>query len=145
MAHPMLLFAWRESWPLLNVGLIAIHILILFYGLYLIKAKKDTVRHPRAMILAGIVFLAFLTSFVVRILTIGPATLGSWPGPVQPTHLQTLHAGIALVTVVIVAMTYRFALTGRIGKHRRIAPWAFTLWVFTGLFGILGHFLYPRV
>ncbi len=144
MAHPMLLFAWREAWPLFNVGLIVLHILILFYGLFLIKVKKDVVAHPRAMILAGLVFLVFLTSFLVRILTIGPAELGSWPGPVQPSHLQTLHAGIALVTVVIVAMTYRFALTGRFKAHRRIAPWAFILWVFTGLFGILGHFLYPR-
>lgn len=143
MADPML-SAWSAPWPLINVGIIALHILLLLYGYWLIKAKKDVQRHPRVMILAGIVFLVFLGSFIVRILVMGPVPLGTWAAPVQPVHLQTVHAVIAVITVTLVTATYTLAARRRFDAHRRIAPWALALWIFTGIFGILGHFFYPR-
>lgn len=139
-----MLLAWRETWPLVNVGLIAFHILLLCYGVWLIRVKNAHHAHTVTMLAAGIVFLVFLTSFLVRVFTLGLTPLGEWDAPIQPRHLQTVHAAIALVTVVVVAQTYRLAIQERYPQHRRIAYWGFGLWVFTGLFGIAGHFLYPR-
>lgn len=139
-----MLLAWRETWPLINVGLIAFHILLLCFGLWLIRVKKAHHAHTITMLLAGVVFLTFLASFLIRVTTTGLSPLGEWDGPVQPRHLQAIHAVIALVTVVVVAQTYRLAILERYTEHRKIAYWAFGLWVFTGLFGIYGHFFYPR-
>jgi putative membrane protein len=139
----MLLSRW-EPWPLVNVGIVAIHILILLYGYWLIKAKKDESAHKKAMLSAGGVFLVFLTSFLVRVALVGTAPLGSWEFPLQPRHLQAVHAVVAIITVGLVSLTYYLGLTCRYDRHRKIAPWALWLWIITGLFGILGHFLYPR-
>jgi putative membrane protein len=132
------------TWQAVNVGIILVHIVLLLYAYWLIRVRRDIPRHRRTMIGAGIVFLIFLASFIVRIILRGVTPLGTWSFVLQPHHLQLAHAGVAVVTVAVVATTYYFGLTKRYVQHRRIARWAICLWIFTGLYGIFGFLFYPR-
>lgn len=132
------------EWALVNTIIVAINFVVILYGVYLAKIKHDFVRHPKVMISAGLIFLVFLVSFVLRLLVEGLADMPVWessPLGVQPRHILYTHEAFALLTVGLIGTTYWFAYKKDFKRHRKIAPWAATFWLFMSLFGIFDYFM----
>lgn len=131
-------------WGLINAALIGVDFFVIAYGVYLAKVKRDFVRHPKVMIAAAIIFLAFLASFLVKIATVGVQAAPVWTGMplnLQPRHILYLHEAVALVTIPVVAAAYWFAYKRDFAKHKRIVRYAWPLWLFESAFGIVEFFI----
>ncbi len=126
-------------WGLVNSALVGLDFFVIAYGIYLAKVKRDFRRHPKVMITAGVIFLVFLASFLVKVATQGVQPFPEWTVPgtsITARHILYVHEAVALVTVPVVGAAYWFAYKRRFDLHRRVVNWAWPLWLFESLFGI---------
>lgn len=129
-------------WAGINAGLVALDFFIIAYGLYLAKVRKDYILHSKVMITAGVVFLVFLISFLLKVLLVGVQEMPVWEGAlVQPRTILIIHEVVALITVPLLIATYWFAFKGQFERHKRIAPWAGGSWLFESAFGIVEFYI----
>lgn len=131
-------------WGLANAALIGIDFFVILYGIYLAKVKRDFVRHPKVMKLAGALFLLFLLSFLIKIVTVGAQPFPVWVDPplgIQPRHILYVHEAVAVVTVPLIAAAYWFAYKRDFARHKKVARYAWPLWLFESAFGIAEFFI----
>jgi putative membrane protein len=55
--------------------------------------------------------------------------------------LLLTHIALAVVTVGLVLFTLYFALTEQFAKHRKIARWAFPVWLYVSVTGVIVYFM----
>ena len=136
-----------REWALFNALLVGADTFVILYGVYLAKVKRDFVRHLRVMILAGVLFLLFLVSFLIKVATQGVQPLPVWQDPpfgIQPRLILYMHEAVALVTVPLIIAAYWLAYKRRFATHKKVVRWAWPLWVFESAFGIVEFLiLYP--
>lgn len=98
-------------------------------GWYYIRSKRVH-QHRRAMLVGAWTGGSFLTLYVLHTLIFGDTQFGgppSWNIPYL-TFLQ-IHSILATVAGILGIIALRWALRRRFGRHRRVAPWAATLWL----------------
>ncbi len=115
--------------------------LLLTAGYVLIKRKK-ILAHRAVMLTAfcvSVVFLiSYLTSKAVRGVTMFD---GTGAARVFYFALLTSHTILAIVIVPLVLRALWLALKGRYAEHRAWARWAFPLWYYVSLTGVLVYFM----
>ncbi|MBX6395384.1 MAG: DUF420 domain-containing protein [Alicyclobacillaceae bacterium] len=123
--------------PYINEACILLSAASAAVGWYLIRRKRVEA-HRRAMTLSVVLAAAFFLSYAFKTVLIGDTTFG---GPVQwrfayQVFLQ-IHSVLATVAAVLGFIALRFAFQGRFGSHKKIGPWAATVWFVTAATGLM--------
>jgi putative membrane protein len=94
--------------PALNALLNGLCAIALCVGLYFIKHQNGEA-HRTSMLLAFALYLSILASHVI----------------------------LSMAALPMVLTTFFFSLTGRFAMHRRIARWAFPIWLYVSITGVV--------
>lgn len=114
--------------------------------------RRGNIRSHRAsMIAAFVASSVFLVSYVLYHSLLA-YHLGQGPtkfkgeGFIRPVYFTVLfsHTILAIVIVPIVIVTFLRGLRGRFEAHRRIARWAFPLWLYVSVTGVLVYLMLYR-
>ena len=130
-----------EILPSVNAGLNAMSALLLFGGRVAIKARKPDV-HKRLMVSAFVVSSVFLVCYLTRV-----ALTGTHPfpghGAAKLVYLLVLfsHMALAAVTPILAIRALQLAWTKRFDKHRRVVRWAWPIWMYVSVTGVVVYWM----
>lgn len=123
--------------PSVNAGLNSLSAICLLAGRYFIAHKQITA-HRRAMLSACVVSALFLVCYLIRVALTGTHRFpgeGLWRG----VYLAILssHMLLAMVVPVFALRAVQLAWTGRIEAHRRIVRYAYPVWLYVSITGVV--------
>ena len=127
--------------PTLNAALNTLSAVLLFTGYRFIKAKNRSA-HRVCMLGAFASSILFLTSYLIYHYHVGsvPFKGQGWVRPIYFTILLT-HTILAVTVVPLALITLTRALRGRFDAHRRIARWAFPIWLYVSVTGVVVYLM----
>lgn len=127
--------------PALNAVLNSLTAICLLLGFYFIR-NKQVARHRAMMATAFMLGGIFLISYVVYHSQVDSTRFGG-VGAIRYIYFFLLltHIALAVVTVGLVLFTLYFALTEQFTKHRKIARWAFPVWLYVSVTGVIVYFM----
>ena len=126
--------------PLINAGLNATSGVLLVVGLILIRlGHRDA--HRRCMLLAFGVSCLFLVLYLVHKFWVLKGVHTAFPGPDywRGWYLGMLasHIVLAIAVVPLALVSIHRGLSERFDAHRRIARWAWPIWMYVSVTGVL--------
>jgi uncharacterized membrane protein YozB (DUF420 family) len=127
-----------HSLPALNAALNGLATVLLVWGRLLI-ARKRVVAHRNVMLSAFAVSSLFLGFYVLhKVLRNFESTTFHAEGAAKVAYLAVLftHIPLAMTVPVFAIVLIRLGLTGRLETHRRIARWAWPIWMYVSLTGV---------
>jgi uncharacterized membrane protein YozB (DUF420 family) len=126
-----------SSRPLLHACLNGLSGLLLAVGFLFIR-RKSLRGHLTCMVLATLTSLVFLGSYLHYHYYAG-STPFRGEGWVRPIYFGILlsHTMLAAVVAPLAATLLVFAARRRFDRHRRIARWAFPMWIYVSATGVL--------
>ena len=133
--------------PTVNAILNSISAVFIITGFLLIRAGKQQA-HRRSMLAAVTSSSLFLISYVVYHYTAGATPFGG-TGWVRYVYFSVLgtHTILAVAVLPLVIVTLLRALSGRFSLHKAIARWAFPVWLYVSVTGVIIYLmlyhLYP--
>jgi uncharacterized membrane protein YozB (DUF420 family) len=127
--------------PALNATLNGTSAVLLITGRVLI-ARGRIAAHRACMIAAVTASGLFLGCYLFFHFKVGNILfLGQgWARPLYFTILIS-HVILAIVIVPLAVITLRRGLKGRYDKHRAIARWAWPLWMYVSVTGVIVYFM----
>lgn len=127
--------------PAVNAVLNSLTAVCLVVGFYFIR-QKNVLAHRASMGTAFALGGLFLLSYVAYHSQVASTHFGG-TGAIKYVYFFLLltHISLAVVTVGLVLFTLYFALTGQYTKHRRIARWAFPIWLYVSVTGVVVYFM----
>ena len=137
--------------PAINATLNGTSAVLLLTGRWFI-GRKRMAAHRAFMIAAFVTSTLFLISYLYYHLQLyyrlhsGSVHFQGqgWSRPVYFTILTT-HTILAAVIVPLVIITLSRALRRRFYRHRAIARWAFPLWLYVSVTGVIIYFMLYRL
>lgn len=131
---------WLTMMPAVNASLNATSGLLVLVGFAMIRQKREAA-HRAAMISACVVSLLFLVSYLYYHYHAGTTRFAGqgWSRPVYFTILIS-HTILAVAIVPLVLLAVYNGLKDRRPRHRRIVRWAFPLWLYVSVTGVLVYF-----
>lgn len=133
--------------PHLNAALNSTSTVLILLGYFCIRRKKIAA-HRACMIGATAVSAVFLVSYLVYHYSVGHTRFPE-TGIVKAVYLAILfsHIALAIAVPVLVAVAIYRALRNDIERHRKIARWAFPIWLYVSVTGVVVYLmlyhLYP--
>jgi putative membrane protein len=132
--------------PLVNALLNGTALLLLLRGRWLIRHGRRA-EHKRVMVSAFIVSSAFLVLYLAhKAWRHGQITPFNGTGLVRYSYLTVLatHSLLAAIVPVLAIALIVMGQRERFTGHRKLARWAFPVWVYVSLTGVLIYLmLYP--
>jgi uncharacterized membrane protein YozB (DUF420 family) len=129
--------------PSINASLNACAAVLLIAGRRFIRLGRIDA-HRRTMLAAFGVSSVFLVFYVAHKASrdFENTTFGA-EGVVKAAYLALLasHVLLAMAVPVLAVLLIRFGLKGEIAQHRRLARWAWPIWMYVSLTGVLIYFL----
>ena len=117
---------------------------LLFTGFVLIKNKKIN-WHRICMISAFLLSAIFLVSYVISKLTNPPVPFGG-QGVIRYTYFFILitHIILSIPVLPLALLSIYRGITGEFNKHMKIVKWAFPIWMYVAVTGVLVYlFMIP--
>jgi len=146
---------WIHYLPHLNGMINTITAIVLLFGLAFIK-KQLIDYHKYAMLIAfGLGFL-FLISYVIYHASVPSTVFGDLDGDGILNELEKeqisgdrkfylalllSHIVLAILVVPLVLLAIYYALSGRFYKHRRIVKFAWPIWFYVSVTGVLVYWM----
>lgn len=136
--------AWVTLLPPLNATLNGASAAFLVLAYRAIR-RRDVVTHSRRMLAALATSGLFLVSYIVYHSVHGDTPFGGH-GLVRPVYFSILvtHVVFSAAVLPLVFMSLYFSLSGRFARHKKIARYAFPVWLYVSVTGVL-VFLLLRV
>ena len=133
--------SWESIHPAVNAALNATSAVFLALGFAAIR-RKDIPRHRAMMLAAFASSTVFLISYLIRFAISGTHT---YPGDGwdKGVYLVVLFSHM-IMAVVLVPMALRALFLGwkeRFVEHRRLAKWAWPIWMYTSVTGVLVYLM----
>ena len=127
--------------PVINASLNGIATVLLVTGRWFI-AQRRIAAHKATMITAVVTSTLFLISYLYYHYHVGSVHFQGtgWSRPVYFTILIS-HVVLAAAIVPLVIITLSRALRERFDQHRAIARWAFPIWLYVSVTGVLVYFM----
>ena len=127
--------------PLLNACLNGTTFVLLFASLYFVK-KKDIRNHKRLTLTAFFLSAIFIISYVTYHYFV-PETSHGGEGFVKGFYYFILISHIIFATIVLpfILLSFYYGLQKNILKHKKIVKWAFPIWLYVTLTGVLVYLL----
>jgi uncharacterized membrane protein YozB (DUF420 family) len=131
--------------PALNATLNGVSAVLIAIGRVLIKRKRISA-HRACMIAAVITSTLFLASYLYYHAHVGSLRFPG-QGWIRPVYFALLisHTVLAAAVVPLVLLALIAALRGRFERHRRIARWAFPIWLYVSVTGVMVYFILYQV
>ncbi len=132
---------WTTYLTHLNAVINSITAVLLILGLYFIK-QKNVAAHRRTMLAAFGLGSLFLVSYVLYHLTNESTSFGGqgWLRPVY-YFLLVSHIVLSVVVVWFVLRAVYFALSGQFAQHVKAVKWAFPIWLYVSITGVVVYFM----
>lgn len=133
--------AWTTVLPHLNAVINSLTAILLLIGFYFIR-QGNIAAHKRTMLMAFALGSVFLVSYVLYHLTNQSTPFGG-KGWIRPVYyfLLVSHIVLSIVVVWFVLRAVYFALSGQINKHRQTVKYAFPIWLYVSITGVIVYFL----
>jgi uncharacterized membrane protein YozB (DUF420 family) len=125
--------------PAVNAGLNLIATVLLVLGRVFIRQGRVE-RHRRTMLATFAVSSVFLLLYVIHKAARGfESTHYNGEGLARALYFTILfsHLVLAMTVPVLAIALVRLGLTGRIGRHRRLAVIAWPIWLYVSLTGVV--------
>ena len=137
--------------PVVNALLNATSAVLLAAGYYFIKRKNEAA-HRKCMLGAFAASTLFLISYityhayVAYVLRRGPTRFvdPEWFRPIYLVILGT-HTLLAVVVVPLAITSLFLGLNKRYDSHRDVARWAWPIWMYVSVTGVLIYFLLYQI
>ena len=132
---------WTKILPHVIGTINALTTTILLVGLVAQKLGKIGL-HRLAMTTAFSLGAIFLVCYVTYHLS-NPSTTFGGSGAIRLVYYFVLvsHIGLSLVVLPLVLRAFLFALTNQIDRHRRVAKYAFPIWLYVSSTGVLVYLM----
>lgn len=132
---------WTKILPHFIGGINFLTSLVLILGLIFIKRRKIA-RHRAAMTSAFTLGALFLICYVTYHIS-NPANKFNGAGFARNFYLTVLitHIGLSLVVLPLVLRAMYFALTRQFARHRRIVKYAFPIWLYVSVSGVIVYLM----
>ena len=146
---------WMKNLPGLNAILNSTTALLLVVSLVMIKQKK--VGAHKTLMLSGLVLGAlFLVSYIIYHLNVPSVHFGdaNHDGTASEAELASVgtqrmlylillisHIGLAIVALPFVLRAFAFALTQQWDRHRKVVKFAFPLWLYVSITGVVVYLM----
>ena len=123
--------------------------ILLLAGYVAIRRRRVRV-HRACMLSAFAVSVAFFISYCIYHYHVGDVRFGG-RGLIRPVYFTILstHIVLAAAIVPLVLVTLARALRGRFARHRKIARWAWPIWMYVSVTGVVVYLmvykLYPHL
>lgn len=123
--------------PHVNAGLNSLSFVLLVLGRLAIRAG-DRLLHKRLMLAAFTTSAVFLISYLARFALTGTHRFGG-TGAVKALYLAILfsHMALAAVTPFLAVRAIQLGLAGRWTEHVRVVRWAFPIWLYVSVTGVI--------
>jgi putative membrane protein len=133
--------SWTNSLPFLNAIINSLTSVLLLLGLYFIK-QKNVAAHRLTMLSAFTLGAVFLVSYILYHITHESTPFGG-EGWVRPVYYFLLisHIGLSIVVVWFVLRAVYFALSGQITRHKAIVKWAYPIWLYVSITGVIVYLM----
>ncbi len=124
-----------------NASLNAIAAVFLGAGYFFIR-RRQIGAHRICMLIAFAVSVVFLVCYVTYHIQVGDVRFQG-RGVVRPVYFTILisHIILAGATVPLAVFTLSRALRARFDKHRRIARWAWPVWMYVSVTGVIVYLM----
>jgi putative membrane protein len=124
-----------------NASLNAIAAVFLGAGYFFIR-RRQIGAHRVCMLIAFAVSAVFLICYVTYHIQVGDVRFQG-RGVVRPVYFTILisHIILAGATVPLAVFTLSRALRARFDKHRRIARWAWPVWMYVSVTGVIVYLM----
>ena len=132
---------WSRVLPHFNGIINSLTSLLLLAGLYFVK-RKNIQMHRRLMTAAFVLGSVFLVSYVLYHVSNESTSFGG-QGWVRPVYyfLLVSHIVLSVVVVRFVLLALYFALSNQIERHKRIVRWAYPIWLYVSVTGVLVYLM----
>ena len=132
---------WVYSLPHINAFINSTSAILLVAGRYQIKRGRKEV-HQRLMITALAVGVIFLVNYVIYHASV-PSTSYGGVGALRYIYFFLLitHILTAIGTVPFVLLAFFHALRKNFTKHKKVVKYAFPLWLYVAVTGVLVYLL----
>ncbi len=113
----------------------------LLIGFAAIK-RKNIESHRKAMGLAFLQGAVFLVLYILYHIS-NPSTPFGGQGIIRPIYYFLLisHILLSIGVVRLVLLAIYHALTGEIERHKKIVKWAFPIWLYVSISGVIVYLL----
>jgi putative membrane protein len=133
--------------PVVNASLNSLSALLLGAGLYFIKQRR-VAAHQRCMMGAFYVSGVFLVCYLIRFALTGTHRFPG-EGAAKLLYLSILfsHMALAAITPVLAIRAIYLARKKRIDEHRRLVRYAWPIWMYVSVTGVLVYLMlyhWPR-
>jgi len=133
--------AWEQVHPAINAMLNGSSAVFLAAGFLAIKRRKIEF-HKRCMLAAFTASSLFLISYIARFYISGTH---KYPGHGWDRTLYLIilfsHMLLALALLPMVLRTLYLGLKNRRAKHRKIARWAWPIWMYVSVTGVIVYLM----
>lgn len=132
---------FAQKLPALNALINGTCTVLLLLSYYFIR-RKNVLMHKRINITAFFLSAIFLASYVVYH-ALATETVFPLDNPLRPVYLFILLSHIALAALVlpVILITFYRGLNMQIPKHRKIARWAFPIWLYVTSTGVIVYLM----
>ena len=130
-----------SDFPALNATLNGASAVFLLLGFYFIK-NKNILAHRLSMVCATLTSTVFLGCYLYYHYHHGSTKYShhDWTRPVYFTILIT-HTILAMVNLPLILKTLWHAIRGDFDKHKKIARYAFPVWLYVSVSGVIIYFM----
>jgi putative membrane protein len=123
--------------PYINEACILLSATFMAIGWRFIRKKQIEI-HKRFMILGSVFAVLFFTGYALRTVVVGTTAFGG------PEHLRLpyeiflqMHSTLATVAAILGILVLRLAFKRNFSKHRKLGPWAVSIWFITVASGLV--------
>ena len=130
--------------PAVNACLNSLSAVLLLAGFICIK-KKNERAHRNCMVAALVTSSLFLTSYLYYHYHAGTTIFpANWFKPIYLAILLT-HTVLAVVIVPLIVAAVVQAIRGKFESHKRITRWAWPMWMYVSVTGVLIYLLLYQI
>ncbi len=133
--------SWEQVHPAINAALNFTSFVLLILGRVAI-ARGDQALHKKRMLAAFTTSCVFLVSYLIRFATTGTH---KYPGTGWDKYLYLVilfsHMLLAVVLAPLLLTALRRALAGRFDAHKRIVKYAWPIWFYVSVTGVLVYLM----
>ena len=132
---------WIYFLPHLNAVINSASAIALLFGLYFIRSGK-VAQHKMAMSSAFGLGAIFLVSYVIYHASAESTSFGG-EGTIRSVYYFILitHIVLAAVALFPILLAYYYGYTGRIEKHRKIVRYAYPIWLYVTISGVVVYWM----
>src|SRR5215472_1121920 len=131
--------------PALNASLNGASAILITAGRALIRRQQVRL-HRACMITAVVTSSLFLASYLYYHAHVGSVRFPG-QGWIRPVYFAILisHTVLAVAVVPLVLLSLIAGLRGRFDRHRRIARWAYPIWLYVSVTGVIVYVMLYRI